>query len=262
MVSSPWPSTSSIAQALLSSSILISKPKLDMVCCMVVSSMRDWNSSLSSVPLPSVSASLKLLRKNSMNAFCLRSCSSLCSSLRLVVAAIISSEATPVSTEISVQEAKAMNATKNRRSCGEPRVKGPAIWFQLSCVTTRKRVKSEMRTDWNCSFATAFSSELSWSSDTESRMWLLFTKSCTKMAEASKKRKSTKKTQVKAPSIDTKAERKAVSFGSSLKMRIARQSRMSRSVSMASLCLPKAGATTQRSTTPNTTRPVSRMFHR
>mmetsp|Transcript_104108 Transcript_104108/g.310914 ORF Transcript_104108/g.310914 Transcript_104108/m.310914 type:complete len:238 (-) Transcript_104108:359-1072(-) len=229
-----------------------------MACCMEGAFMRSSNSSLSRVPLPSASASLKLLRRNSMKAFCLLSCSRRCSSLRLEVAAIISSEAMPVNTEISVQEAKAMKSTKNTRSQACPTVKGPIKPVQSSRVTTLKRVKIELLTDWNRSSASVLSSMLSCSL---LRTMPSTTMKCRDMAEANRNMKRTRNTQTKPPNIETSALRKVVSWGNSLNMRAARSNRKSLTSSIMLLCLPNTGATSQMSMIPKMIKEASRIDH-
>mmetsp|Transcript_97064 Transcript_97064/g.257910 ORF Transcript_97064/g.257910 Transcript_97064/m.257910 type:complete len:219 (-) Transcript_97064:355-1011(-) len=196
-----------------------------------------------------------------MKVFCLRSCSSRSSSLRLLVAAIISSEATPVSTEIRVQDAKAMKATKKKRMRGCAAFNGPAMSIQLSCVTTRKSVKRETQTDWNFALVASLSSTLNVSDGTLSRSPSALIKLVRKSEAAKRVRNRTRKTQMKAPHIETKAERNAVSLGNNLKMRIARKTRNSRICSMISLRHPLAGATIHRSMMPKTAKATSIMAH-
>mmetsp|Transcript_68096 Transcript_68096/g.158020 ORF Transcript_68096/g.158020 Transcript_68096/m.158020 type:complete len:283 (-) Transcript_68096:110-958(-) len=187
-----------------------------------------------------------------MNSFCLRSCSCRSSSLRLEVAAIISSDATPVSTEIKVHEAKAMKNTKKRRIGGHAEIIGPAMSFQSSCVMTLNSVKSAAGTLLKCSRPSS-------SSTTTPSNSPLPTMCVIRIAETRRNRNSTRKTQTKVCTILINADKNEVSFGNSLKRRQNRASRQSLKCCISGLCLGKTRPKIHSSKMPITTNVPSRI---
>mmetsp|Transcript_106622 Transcript_106622/g.296704 ORF Transcript_106622/g.296704 Transcript_106622/m.296704 type:complete len:294 (-) Transcript_106622:416-1297(-) len=268
MVSSPDSSMSSMSHALNSSSCVKWMPKSFICLCTKSFCMRSENSFLSRRPFPSTSASRNDSCRNPKNCLCFCSCSRNCISFRSEVASIMLVEATAVSTEIIVHDAKEMKKTKNNRHQGLISTKGMAMWSQLSVVVNWNNVKSEVGTSWKKIVTFFKASPCSCSKYSRSPRASPCPSRCVSiMAKQRMKRKSTEKIQMKWPNMFHSAVTKPCSLWNILKTRSSRRSRINRRnlskdewEPLEPSSIMHRGAT-QRSKIPKHTIVVSKMAH-
>mmetsp|Transcript_76077 Transcript_76077/g.213301 ORF Transcript_76077/g.213301 Transcript_76077/m.213301 type:complete len:236 (-) Transcript_76077:737-1444(-) len=136
IVSSPVLFTSKVSHAFIMSSVVRADME-DRIILMTASvRMSDSNSSRSSSPLPSASASRNALRRKSKNFFCI-CCSSFCmASSRPIALSTTLSEATAVKIDIIVHDAAQINNTKKPCQRMSTMIAGLAMSIQLSSVVT------------------------------------------------------------------------------------------------------------------------------
>mmetsp|Transcript_37734 Transcript_37734/g.112614 ORF Transcript_37734/g.112614 Transcript_37734/m.112614 type:complete len:283 (-) Transcript_37734:530-1378(-) len=263
MVSSPDSSMSSMSQALNSSSCVKWMPKSFICLCTKSFCIISENSSLSKRPLPSASASKKDSCRKLRNCLCFISCSCSIVSLRSEVASIMFVEATAVSTEIIVHDAKEMKKTKNRRHQGLISTRGMAMQSQLSVVVSWNKVKREVGTSLKFLImeftVSAFSSSANCSGSPRASAW---PRRCVSiMAKQKMKRKSTEKIQMKVPNMFQRALTKLCNLWNILKIRRSRNKRIkrrNRSAQLSAVVLPIKSGVIHRSKMPRATIAVSR----